>query len=135
MGLGAQAGGKNPKERELLLFGLFASTFAVLVARILALTLPFRVRPLQNPLLDFKLPHSMDPNTLIGWSSFPSDHAVLFFCLAMSLWLVSKRLGAVALVYALLSTTFPPSLPGDSLSDGRAGWCCAGNRNSVPRQS
>jgi undecaprenyl-diphosphatase len=62
----AQAGGKNSKNKEFLLFGLFAGTFSVLLARILALTLPFRVRPLENPLLNFKLPRSMDPNELIG---------------------------------------------------------------------
>lgn len=98
---------KSPKEQDLLLFGILASAFAVLVARVLALSLPFRLRPIHNPLVEFNLPYSMDPNTLIGWSSFPSDHAVVFFCLAMSLWLVSKRLGAVALVYALLGSSFP----------------------------
>jgi undecaprenyl-diphosphatase len=103
----AQAGGKTSKDRELLLFSLFATAFAVLVARILALALPFRVRPLQDPFLNFKLPYSMDPNVFMGWSSFPSDHSVVFFCLATGLWLVSKRLGAVALCYALLGSSFP----------------------------
>ena len=98
---------KGPNERELLLFGLFASVFAVFVARILALALPFRQRPLFNPLLDFKPPYSMNANGLIGWSSFPSDHAVVFFCLAMSVWLASKRLGASALAYAALGVSFP----------------------------
>jgi undecaprenyl-diphosphatase len=102
-----QADEKNPKERELLLFGLFASAFAVLIARILALTLPFRVRPLQNPALAFKPPYSLDPSALIHWSSFPSDHATVFFCLAVSLWLASKRLGAVALGYAVLGVSLP----------------------------
>jgi undecaprenyl-diphosphatase len=95
------------KDREMLLFGLMASVFAVLFARALALTLPFRVRPLQNPALNFTLPYSMDPQTLIGWSSFPSDHAVVFLCLATSLWFVSRKLGAIAIAYALLGSSFP----------------------------
>jgi undecaprenyl-diphosphatase len=103
----AQAGGKTSKEREFLLFGLFASAFAVLVGRTLALAFPFRVRPLQNPLLGFKPPDSIDRNIFMGWSSFPSDHAVVFFCLATGLCLVSTRLGAVALAYALLGSSFP----------------------------
>jgi undecaprenyl-diphosphatase len=49
----------------------------------------------------------MNPDNLIGWSSFPSDHAVLFFCLGMGLWLISRRLGAIALAYALLGACFP----------------------------
>jgi undecaprenyl-diphosphatase len=57
-----QAGLKNSKQREFLLFGLFASAIAVLVARILALSLTFRVRPLHNLLLGFKLPSSMTLN-------------------------------------------------------------------------
>jgi hypothetical protein len=44
----------------------------------------------------------MNPSTLIGWSSFPSDHAVLLFFLAAGLWMVSRRLGALAIGYAFL---------------------------------
>jgi undecaprenyl-diphosphatase len=102
-----QCGDRNPEDRERLLFGLCASTFSVFIARTLALTLPLRLRPLHNPLLNFKLPYSLDPGTLLGWSSFPSDHAVVFFCLAMSLWFVSKRLGAIAIGYALMGVCFP----------------------------
>jgi undecaprenyl-diphosphatase len=102
-----QTGEKSSKVRDFFFFGLFVSAFAVLVARVLALSLPFRLRPILNPLLGFKVPYKMDPNVLIGWSSFPSDHAAVFFCLAMSLWFVSRRLGAVALVYALIGSSFP----------------------------
>lgn len=103
----AEADEKQSKDREFLLFGLFATAFAVLVARTLALVFPFRVRPLQNPLLGFNPPGSIDRNIFMGWSSFPSDHAIVFFCLATGLWLVSRRLGAVALGYALLGSSFP----------------------------
>ena len=103
----SQGDGEDSIRRELLVFGIFSSAFAVLVARLLALTLPFRLRPVQNPLVDFKLPYSMDPRMLIGWNSFPSDHAVVFFCLAMTLWFASKRVGALALAYALLGSSLP----------------------------
>jgi undecaprenyl-diphosphatase len=102
-----QARRDDRKDKEFLLFGLLASIFAVFVARALALSLPFRVRPIHNPAANFVIPHSMDPKMLIGWSSFPSDHAVVFFCLAASLWFVSKRLGAVAFGYAMIGTSFP----------------------------
>jgi membrane-associated phospholipid phosphatase len=97
----------NRKNQELLMFGLFACAFAALVARVLALSLPFRLRPMYNPAIQFTLPYSMDPKSLIGWSSFPSDHAVVFSCLAMSLWFVSRQLGAVAFAYVVLGSSFP----------------------------
>ena len=92
-------------DREFLVFGFFASMFAIFVARVLALILPFRERPLHDPLLH--IPLLMNPETLIGWSSFPSDHAALFFGLAATLWIHSKRLGAAAFCYVFLFICFP----------------------------
>jgi undecaprenyl-diphosphatase len=97
----------NSEQREYLLFGLIASVSAVFLARFLALILPFRPRPLQNPSLGFHVPIGMNPNVLIGWSGFPSDHAALSFCLATGLWMVSKRLGSIAFGYALLVISLP----------------------------
>jgi undecaprenyl-diphosphatase len=103
----AQQDEKTTQRRELLIFGLFASIFAVLLARTLAVILPFRLRPLHNPALHFRLPYSMSPETLLGWSSFPSDHAVVVFCLATVVWLASKRLGAAAFAFGVLFSSFP----------------------------
>jgi undecaprenyl-diphosphatase len=103
----SQGDGEESKRRELLVFGIFSTAFAVLFARLLALTLPFRLRPVHNPAVDFKLPYFMNPSALIGWSSFPSDHAVVFFCLAMTLWFASRRIGAIALTYALFGCSLP----------------------------
>lgn len=95
-------GKESTEKRETLLFGLIATGFSVVVARVLALSLPFRERPLHNSLLHFRLPFGADPDSLINWSSFPSDHAVVCFCLAASLWFVSRRLGTLALIYAFV---------------------------------
>src|ERR1019366_3516273 len=46
---------------------------------------------------------TVSPELLIHWSSFPSDHAAVAFCLAAGLWMVSRRLGALAITYAALS--------------------------------
>ena len=74
---------KNPSEqRDILLFGLIDSFFAVLVARLLAAGLPFRERPMRVPSLHWQFPHGIDSSMLIHWSSFPSDHATFAFCLA-----------------------------------------------------
>src|SRR5882672_7647880 len=52
-------GPSNPEKRDILLTGLFASVFSILAARVLALTLPFRVRPLHNPDIGYRLPYEM----------------------------------------------------------------------------
>ena len=97
----------SDEERRILLFGLLASFAGLLLARSLALLLPFRQRPLRNPLLHFQIPYTLDPKTLIGWSSFPSDHATLFFSLAVTFLFVSQALGIVAFVYAFVVVCLP----------------------------
>jgi undecaprenyl-diphosphatase len=92
--------------RETLAFGLVASCAAVLVARILAFTLPFRERPLRNPDLHFVLPYSVGANAVFGWSAFPSDNAALFFGVAFCIVLVSRRAGILALCHTTLVVAF-----------------------------
>lgn len=80
---------------------------AVLVARLLAHVLPYRERPLHTPGIGYILPYTMEPQSLIHWSSFPSDHAVLFFALATGIYQVSRRWGALALAHAVLFIAVP----------------------------
>lgn len=100
-------GRDSPEKREVLLSGLFVSIFSIFVARLFAVTLPFRVRPMDNPDTGARIPYGVIPERLINWSSFPSDHAVLFICLAAILWMVSRRLGTVALLHAILVVDLP----------------------------
>lgn len=76
--------------------------FGVLFARVLAVILPFRERPLRTVALHFQLPRILHPSVLYGWSSFPSDHAVLFVTLAAGLFLASRPLGILALLHSFL---------------------------------
>src|SRR5680860_570907 len=85
--------------REYVILTLFNCFIAELLARILALTLPFRLRPLHEEGLHFLLPYGITPNLLEGWSSFPSDHAVLFFTLSTGLLFISRKAGVFALLY------------------------------------
>ena len=93
---------EEDQRREIIISGLFSAFVAVVTARILALSLPFRVRPLHEASIHFVLPYGIDQDTLIHWSSFPSDHAALFFALATTLFFVSRRLGVFAYVYVFL---------------------------------
>ncbi len=97
----------DSEKRQILVVGIVGCVVAVFVARVLALSLPFRARPLHNAALHFRLPFGVDPKILIDWSSFPSDHAALFFCIATILWIVSNRLGTLALCYTFFGMSLP----------------------------
>jgi undecaprenyl-diphosphatase len=95
------------ERRKYVLAAILLSFAALFLARVLAFALPFRVRPLQNPEFIFRLPYDITADTLDRWSSFPSDHAVMFFALSTSLWFISRNMGLVALVYSALVICLP----------------------------
>jgi undecaprenyl-diphosphatase len=92
--------------RATLVFGLMASCAAVVVNRLLALAVPFRVRPLRSAEIDFVIPQTVNPQALLSWSAFPSDNATLFFGLATCIYLVSRRAGLIAFGHVLLVVGF-----------------------------
>jgi len=94
-------------KREYLLLGFGLSIFAIVLARVVALSLPFRTRPLHTPDLHFQLPYTMDPSFLETWSSFPSDHAVVFSCLTATIWMVSRSLGIAAAIFVFVVVFLP----------------------------
>ena len=100
--------GKNIQEqREKLFYTMLTSPFALGVSRMISFAAPFRVRPIDVPELNVRLPYGLDSQTLIHWNSFPSDHAVLFFTFATGLFLVSRKLGTIALAYVTIFIAMP----------------------------
>jgi undecaprenyl-diphosphatase len=95
------------KDRQFILSTIFLASLALFLARALALLLPFRERPLRNPMLEFHVPFGVDAHVLLGWSSFPSDHAVFFFALATSIFFLSRRLGIAAFSYVFFLICLP----------------------------
>jgi undecaprenyl-diphosphatase len=73
---------KGEHRREVVVAMVAAIATAVL-SGLLQVGLPFHQRPLHSPGLGFKIPLTVDPETLNTFSSFPSDHAMLFFALAV----------------------------------------------------
>ena len=102
-----RAGESQREHRETVLSGLTTSFAALIVARGLADLLPFRTRPVDLPILHVRVPYGYDPSTLIHWSSFPSDHAVFYFALATCIFIVSKKIGAAAYIYAFFVICLP----------------------------
>jgi undecaprenyl-diphosphatase len=95
------------RDRQIILSGAFASLLTVLAARGLVASLPFRQRPFNVPSLNFHPPLGLDQSGLMQWSSFPSDHAVLYFSLATIIFLVSRRGGIYAYIFVFFVVCLP----------------------------
>jgi undecaprenyl-diphosphatase len=93
--------------RERVITVLLGAFIAVVLARALQITLPFRPRPMHHPELAFRLPYNVNISDLGGWSSFPSDHAALFVELAVGLFCFSFRLGVFGLSYFVVFIGIP----------------------------
>ncbi|MBS1799285.1 MAG: phosphatase PAP2 family protein [Acidobacteria bacterium] len=94
--------GENNRDRRIVISTVVLCTASIFVARVLAISLPYRERPLRNPLLHFRVPIGGSPDFLMRWSAFPSDHAVFLFCLATSVFFLSRRLGIAVFCYAFI---------------------------------
>lgn len=86
---------------------VLAAGIALAVARAMQLLLPHYPRPLHNPDLAFTPPYGVDAETLTGWSSFPSDHAVLFFALATATYLIGRPFGIASFLWAAFVVSIP----------------------------
>ena len=85
--------------REVIVATMIASFCAIILGRLLALGLPFRVRPMQRTDISFVEPYG-EVLQFRGWSAFPSDHAMLFATLATGLCFISPVVGLVMYVYS-----------------------------------
>jgi undecaprenyl-diphosphatase len=95
------------RNRKVVIATLLSTVAAVIAGRLLALYLPFRVRPIHAPELGFVLPYGSTQEVLRGWSSFPSDHAMAFFAASTGLWFISRRLGAILTLYVAVLVVLP----------------------------
>jgi undecaprenyl-diphosphatase len=100
--------GENQREnRRFLMCGIVACLFSVIIARGLAHEVPFRARPMANPTLHLQTPYGHSEEDLINWSSFPSDHAAVFFALAISIFFAWRAAGILALCYVFVIICLP----------------------------
>ncbi len=100
--------GDRRERRAGVTVAIAGGLVGMVFARLFALLLPFRERPLARSDLGFPFALPADFETpLRTWSAFPSDHAVLAFALATGLWLISRRLGAIAFLHAFFVIGLP----------------------------
>jgi len=78
---------------------ILGACIAIIVGRASQTLLPGQLRPLHDPAVHFRVPYGVDADALTGWSSFPSDHAVLFFAVATGVWAISQRFGILAFMW------------------------------------
>lgn len=129
---------QNPRQRlnrQLLLMTVLTAFTAIFSARFLALMLPFRERPFENPDLHFHL--SFEPE-LRTWSSFPSDHAVMAFAIAASFFRLSPNIGLWAFFHAAVFISLPRlclglHYPSDVLAGALIGITLALTISRLPR--
>jgi undecaprenyl-diphosphatase len=97
----------SPERRRIVVAAIVSAVIVAVAARGLQIGLPFHRRPLHTPGLPIHLPLGVDPATLNHFSSFPSDHAMLFFALSVPLWQRSRWLGTAAMIWTLLVICLP----------------------------
>jgi undecaprenyl-diphosphatase len=120
---------RNGERRREIAVAMVAAIATVALSRLLQVGLPFHLRPVHSPSIGVHIPLSVDPETLNTFSSFPSDHAMLFFALAVPLWNRSRWLGAAAMIWAALVICLPRvylgyHYPSDVLAGAVLGVLC-----------
>lgn len=96
------------RERRIRLsMTILASLLAIAVGRFLVMVFPHRMRPINDPSLGLHIPEEINMYAWDALSSFPSDHAVLFYALSVSLFVVSKRVGIFFMLSSLVLILFP----------------------------
>ena len=101
--------GTQLNTRQTIIATIAGAVLALALARTVAAITPLRLRPmhLHPSVLHFVTPTGMYHKLLKGWGSFPSDHAALFFALALGVFLVYRKAGVFALAYAALGISLP----------------------------
>jgi len=134
---------KKSDTRRIIIATLIGCVIAVFVARVVNNLAPYQPRPFANAALPHLVYLGLQPaetQSLYDWNSFPSDHATLFFSLAMGIFLISRVAGVFVFLYALLFVALPRvylglHYPTDIIAGGLLGiacvWLCT--RDSIVR--
>jgi membrane-associated phospholipid phosphatase len=99
-------GQRGDDQRRTIIAMVLASFTALVIARCFSHILPFRVRPMYAD-VHFHAPSFPIAPNFVDWSSFPSDHAAMFFSLALGVYLLWRPLGILLLLYTAIWICLP----------------------------
>ncbi|WP_027214822.1 phosphatase PAP2 family protein [Burkholderia sp. WSM2232] len=103
-----QSDERSTWRREMVIATILSGILALFMGRALTHWLPFRVRPVYSSELHLQFATSVSKDALLtSWSSFPSDHAMLWMAIATGIFLVWRRIGLLALAYTVLFICVP----------------------------
>ena len=94
----------SARTRVGLALGVAGAGAAAIVSRLLQAVLVGLSRPLVDPALPFRRPYGGNPDFWRDWSSFPSDHATVVWGFAIATLMVNRRIGALCVAPATLSS-------------------------------
>jgi membrane-associated phospholipid phosphatase len=93
----------SDKRRSRIFAGLLATFTATALSVWVQYHLTFHIRPFLDPTLHLK---SIEAGAADGWDrlgSFPSDTAMLYFCLSAVIFLEHRKAGGVAFLWSLIT--------------------------------
>ncbi|SMG55004.1 phosphatase PAP2 family protein [Paraburkholderia susongensis] len=94
--------------REIVIATFVSGLLALAAGRLLAAFLPFRERPAFNHDLNLHFAaSSLNDAMLSRWSSFPSDHAMLWMAIATGIFIVWRTGGVLAFLYTAVVICIP----------------------------
>jgi undecaprenyl-diphosphatase len=113
--------GDQARTRALIISTLAAGLLAIGINEALKMVAPMRIRPYAASIPDIYFPIDL---AIKSESSFPSDHASLFFALATGFWFLSRRTAVAAFLYTAVVICVPRICLGLHYpSDLLAGMC------------
>jgi undecaprenyl-diphosphatase len=95
-----------PERRKTILASLTGTLVALFIAMVLAVVLPLRIRPIHDASLNMVIPFGVE-KMYDGWNSFPSDTATYISGLATGILLISRPIGLIATLYAVIVVMIP----------------------------
>lgn len=93
--------------RRVVLGGIVAALIAVVVARLLADLLPYRIRPFLDPSAGFRALPGTSGVDFENWSSFPSDTTAFTVALSLGLYAIAPKLAITLTIYSFIGIGLP----------------------------